>query len=126
MQRQQNSAHALGARGNAENEEKKAAFFSQLPPFSLASFRLPFFFVLPVFDRQLVPGLDGRLFNWPVGWSVVQLVIFFLSVGWMVSQLVGCSIGPLHYGTKPGHFGTSIIHFPTSEGVSKVSERANE
>ena len=80
MQRQQNSAHALGARGNAENEEKKAAFFSQLPPFSLASFRLPFFFVLPVFDRQLVPGLDGRLFNWPVGWSVVQLVIFF-SVG---------------------------------------------
>ena len=31
-----------------------------------------------------------------------------------------------HYGTKPGHFETSIIHFPTSSGVSKVSERANE
>ena len=31
-----------------------------------------------------------------------------------------------HYGTKPGHFETSIIHFPTSEGVSEVSERANE
>ena len=33
--------------------------------------------------------------------------------------------GP-HYGTKPGHFETSKIHFPTSEGVSEVSERANE
>ena len=35
-----------------------------------------------------------------------------------------------HYGTKPGHFETSIIHFPisegVSEGVSKVSERADE
>ena len=31
-----------------------------------------------------------------------------------------------HYGTKPGHFKTSIIHLPTSEGVSEVSERANE
>ena len=31
-----------------------------------------------------------------------------------------------HYGTKPGHFQTSKIHFPTSEGVSEVSERANE
>ena len=31
-----------------------------------------------------------------------------------------------HYGTKPGHFETSKIHFPTSEGVSEVSERANE
>ena len=33
---------------------------------------------------------------------------------------------PPHYGTKPGHFETSKIHFPTSEGVSEVSERANE
>ena len=32
----------------------------------------------------------------------------------------------LHYGTKPGHFETSKIHFPLSEGVSEVSERANE
>ena len=32
----------------------------------------------------------------------------------------------MHYGTKPGHFETSKIHFPTSEGVSEVSERANE
>ena len=31
-----------------------------------------------------------------------------------------------HYGTKPGHFETSKIHFPMSEGVSEVSERANE
>ena len=31
-----------------------------------------------------------------------------------------------HYETKPGHFETSKIHFPTSEGVSEVSERANE
>ena len=31
-----------------------------------------------------------------------------------------------HYGTKPGHFETLKIHFPTSEGVSEVSERANE
>ena len=31
-----------------------------------------------------------------------------------------------HYGTKLGHFETSIIHFPTSEGASKVSERANK
>ena len=31
-----------------------------------------------------------------------------------------------HYGTKPGHFDTLKIHFPTSEGVSEVSERANE
>ena len=33
---------------------------------------------------------------------------------------------PPHYGTKPGHSDTSKIHFPTSEGVSEVSERANE
>ena len=33
---------------------------------------------------------------------------------------------PVHYGTKPGHFQTSKIHFPTSEGVSKVSKRANK
>ena len=32
----------------------------------------------------------------------------------------------MHYGTKPGHFETLKIHFPTSEGVSEVSERANE
>ena len=32
----------------------------------------------------------------------------------------------VHYGTKPGHFETSKIHFPTSEGVSKVSKRANK
>ena len=31
-----------------------------------------------------------------------------------------------HYRTKPGHFETLKIYFPTSEGVSKVSERANE
>ena len=31
-----------------------------------------------------------------------------------------------HYGTKPGHFETLKIHFSTSEGVSKVSKRANE
>ena len=35
-------------------------------------------------------------------------------------------IRPAHYGTKLGHFETSIIHFPTSEGVSEVSEQANE
>ena len=33
---------------------------------------------------------------------------------------------PYHWGTKPGHFETSIIPFPTSEAVSKVSERASE
>ena len=41
----------------------------------------------------------------------------------------GDLFGPFHaahYGTKLGHFETSKIHFPTSEGVSKVSERANE
>ena len=32
----------------------------------------------------------------------------------------------VHYGTKPGHFETLKIHCPTSEGVSEVSERANE
>ena len=32
----------------------------------------------------------------------------------------------LHYGTKPGNFETLKIHFPTSEGVSEVSEGANE
>ena len=32
----------------------------------------------------------------------------------------------MHYGTKPGQFETLKIHFPTSEGVSEVSERANE
>ena len=32
----------------------------------------------------------------------------------------------MHYGTKPGHFETLRIHFSTSEGVRKVSERANE
>ena len=31
-----------------------------------------------------------------------------------------------HYGTKPGHFETYKIHFPTCEGVSEVSERANQ
>ena len=34
-----------------------------------------------------------------------------------------CKKRLMHYGTKPGHFETSKIHFPTSEGVSKVSER---
>ena len=33
---------------------------------------------------------------------------------------------PPHYGTKPGQFDTLKIHFPTCEGVSEVSERANE
>ena len=47
-------------------------------------------------------------------------------------QLVTCSgkrlipVRRIHYGTKPGHFETSKIHFLTSEGVSEVSERANE
>ena len=36
------------------------------------------------------------------------------------------SEGAKHYGTKLGHFETLKIHFPTSEGVSEVSERANE
>ena len=36
------------------------------------------------------------------------------------------STRPTHYGTKTGHFETSKIHFPTSDGVSEVSERANE
>ena len=31
----------------------------------------------------------------------------------------------MHFGTKPGHFESSIIHFPTSEGVSKVTERVS-
>ena len=35
-------------------------------------------------------------------------------------------VTPFHYGTKSGHFETLKIHFPTSEGVSEVSERANE
>ena len=34
------------------------------------------------------------------------------------------SVTPWHYGTKLGHSETSKIHFP--EGVSEVSERANE
>ena len=38
----------------------------------------------------------------------------------------GAALTSWHYGTKPGHFETLKIHFPTSEGVSKVSERANE
>ena len=38
----------------------------------------------------------------------------------------GSHVAAPHYGTKPGHFETSKIHFPMSEGVSKVSERANE
>ena len=37
-----------------------------------------------------------------------------------------CATITTHYGTKPGHFETSKIHFPTCEGVSEVSERANE
>ena len=32
----------------------------------------------------------------------------------------------MHYGTKPGHLETSKIHFPTSEEVSKESEREDE
>ena len=43
------------------------------------------------------------------------------------SSASSCKPSPSsHYGTKPGHFETSKIHCPTSEGVSKVSERANE
>ena len=40
-------------------------------------------------------------------------------------MLVFVSPPSSHYGTKPGHSGSSKIHFPTSEGVSKVSDRAN-
>ena len=32
----------------------------------------------------------------------------------------------VHYGTKPSDFETLTIDFSTSEGVSEVSERANE
>ena len=38
----------------------------------------------------------------------------------------GIEFRTLHCGANLGHFETSIIHFPTSEGVSEVSERANE
>ena len=41
-------------------------------------------------------------------------------------QIKMAQVHTSHYGTKPGHFETSKIHFPTSEGVSEVSERANE
>ena len=44
----------------------------------------------------------------------------------MAHQLHYAVQGPIHYGTKPGHFETLKIHCPTSEGVSEVSERANE
>ena len=47
-----------------------------------------------------------------------------------INQIFKCfkerHIPGIHCGTKPGHFETSKIHFPTSEGVSEVSERANE
>ena len=43
-----------------------------------------------------------------------------------IQQINFDSFQALHYGTKPGQFETSKIHFPTSEGVSEVSERANE
>ena len=39
---------------------------------------------------------------------------------------MAATVATAHCGTKPGHFETSRIHFPTSEGVSEVSERANE
>ena len=42
------------------------------------------------------------------------------------SSLPLATVSPLHYGTKPGNYETSKIYFPTSEGVSEVSERANE
>ena len=47
----------------------------------------------------------------------------------VTNQTAALAVGQadaMHYGTKPGHFETSEIHFPTSEGVSEVSERANE
>ena len=43
-----------------------------------------------------------------------------------VQAVRGIPTRPFHYGTKPGHFETSKIRFPTSQGVSKVSKRANE
>ena len=43
-----------------------------------------------------------------------------------VPAMVVAVFSAMHYGTKPDHFETSTIHFPTSEEVSKVSERANE
>ena len=47
-------------------------------------------------------------------------------LGEIREELAKKANGTAHYGTKPGHFETSKIHFPTSEGVSEVSERANE
>ena len=44
----------------------------------------------------------------------------------VVALVVDVAVRPAHYGTKPGHTKTSMSHFPTSEGVSEVSERANE
>ena len=49
----------------------------------------------------------------PINQSIITIAIaaFFLTA---------------HCGANSGHFETSIIHFPTSEGVSKVRERANK
>ena len=47
-------------------------------------------------------------------------------IEWREVILSGAESMILHHGKKPGHFETSKIHFPTSEGVSEVSERANE
>ena len=43
-----------------------------------------------------------------------------------VSSFFSDVMEAVHFGTNPGHFETLRIHFPMSEGVSEVSERANE
>ena len=62
-----------------------------------------------------------------VEWIGGELVIVRASCFFADRSFFDVGGGPTaHYGTKPGHFETLKIHFPTSEGVSEVSERANE
>ena len=80
--------------------------------------------------RQLGSQLIGDLYTF---WELMKTIFISSSALSLetLSNLLPISVrsnflrGP-HYGTKPGHFETSKIHFPTSEGVSEVSERANE
>ena len=74
----------------------------------------------------VVPGIGGR----SGGTSMAGLSALGDSASYadsILAETVSAASAPVvHYGTKPGHFETSKIYSPTSEGLSEVSERANE
>ena len=90
--------------------------------------------VIPHADIRLARGVSARLATpWrssvsraEFGWKDAKSVCARETVSKPAKVDPALDQVRTHYGTKPGHFETSKIYLPMSEGVSEVSERANE